>query len=334
MGDVNFFFILVNKEIEWDIYAESMNGGIYVNPEGWKYDNTYYYPKMKTLPDNAYFVEGSAHRVNFPDGLGTVIWGTEEYNNNIAGGDYIRLYADVEVYNDNTVTFGDRYATFMAGQGNMGFILKTNISLLDDVRRAYRRLTFAKVHETQPLYTTDNYLNKCGHGAATFYGGIKPLVRNMITSSGNYADLYLRFDSDVSGCIVYRIKDANGNILRTVDVYTGWGEVINSHHNMYEEVILENIVSARNQVVGFSLRMKMKAGSNSANYVIYESTGTKTINGSSYEDTTFEEYPILGGLEANNKYWDIEVLLPRDVLADMSPYGGEVMITYDVNKTV
>lgn len=334
MGDVNFFFILVNKNIEWSLYAESIINGVFVNPDGWTSGNTYYYPIMKTLPDIAYFVEGSAYRASFPDGLGTVIWGTEEYNNNIAGGDYIKLYADVEVYKSTSVDFWKNiYATFNSAQGNMGFTLKTKLSLLDDVRRAYRRLTFAKAHEAQTLYTTNNYLNKCGDGAAVFYSGLKPLVRNMVTSSGNYADLYLRFDSDVSGCIVYRIKDANGNVLRTVDIYTGWGEMVNSYHNMYEEIILENIVSVRNQVIGFALRMKMKAGSDNAYYVVYSSTGTKTIGGASYEDTTFEEYPVLGALESNSKYWDIEVLLPDDVVTDVSPYGGDVMITYDVNKT-
>lgn len=333
MGDVNFFFVLVNKSIAWDIYSEGKIGDTYINAEGWIDYDTYYYPYMSTLPDNAYFVEGSAYRASFPDGVGTVIWSTPLYYDFIYSGEYVKLYADIEVYKSTTVRFEDTFATFNSAQGNMGFTLKTEFSLSDDVRRAYRRLTFAIVETPQTEYLTDNYLNKCGDGMAAFYSGLKPLVRNMVTSSGNYADLYLRFDSETSGCIVYRIKDANGNVVRTVDVRTDWGKIVDSFHTLYEEIILENIVSPRNQIVGFALRLKMKAGSNSAYYAVYTSTGTNSMTGSS-EDTTFEEYPILGALESANKYWDIEVLLPDDLVPSVSPYGGKVTITYDVNKTV
>lgn len=336
MGDVNFFLVLADKSIVWDIYSESKNGDIYVNPEGWIDDGTYYYPKiqLEDLPTNAYFVEGSAYRANFPDGLGTVIWGTEKYYDYIYSGESIKLYADIEVFKATTVTFGNPYATFKNAVGEQrGFTIKTHFSLMDVVRRAYRRLSFAKAHETQTSYLTDNYINKCGEGTAVFYEGLKPLVRNMLTSAGNYADLYLKFYGDELGCIVYRIKDANGNVLREVDVYTGWGEYVDSYPKLYEEIILENIVSARNQVVGFALRVKMKAGSSDAYYVVYTSTGTNSTTGSS-EDTTFAEYPILGALESNNKYWDVEVLLPDDLVPSASRYGGDVIITYDVNKTV
>ena len=334
MGDVNFFFVLVNKEIEWDIYAESMNGGICVNPDGWKNDNTYYYPKMKTLPDIAYFVEGSAYRASFPDGKGTMIWSTELWYNYIYSGEYVKVYANAEVYDyqGNTVKFENVYTTFRdwAG-GNRGFTLHTDKELLNDVRRAYRRLTFSCTTQT-PLqsYVTNEYLNRCASDTAALIGGLKPLICDAQTSvAQTTADIYLKYDANTQrGCIVIRYKE-NGAVVMTKELYTGFGEQFGYGVMVYKSITLENIVDVRNQTIGF--RIIITAVDN--HVITYSSLNEN--DGILYRGI----YPMPFGMVWDSEggkaeYTDIKVLLPDDLVGQVNYYGGDVLITYDVEQSV
>ena len=144
-------------------------------------------------------------------------------------------------------------------------------------------------------------------------------------------DIYLKYDESTSlGCIVIRYKE-NGNVVYTRELYTGWGESGGYGTKTYQSIVLENIVSPRNNPIGFRIIARM-----------YDGGSGKVFTYSSLDENSAivyrDAYPVPFSRESvdNNttKYSDINVLLPADLTSQGHYYGGRVNIIYDVEQSV
>lgn len=339
LNDMVLFLAVTGTPLRYKLSAESENDGIYVNPDGFKKDNVFYYPIVYNYDEitELCVVENSFFEVKMNGGVGNVLWsqstnGTDSDGNSKAfsklehsgtfnpdNGDYLDLNDD------------DRYKP--AGQvyiQNNGFDVKITELGYTESRSALRK--FSITGEREDSVTNMSYLNMFDDNQTKGTVVYKPLLSGLSVNDqwGVYrsAAIYIKFvygDNKEAGDkeLVIRYIFADGTYDEHVLFSGKWSDNIDGKTYMYHSVTMANVVGTFNNVVGFRLTLSRTSGSTLNTGQIKE-----TVIDSWYSDEDGHYFPILPKVRANNEnpdeivdYGDLHFRLPDDIVTRVARQG-------------
>lgn len=348
LDNMMLFFVVTDEKPTYDLFYESYQNGVGVNPDGWKANNAVFFPKMTNAGSisKRVMVDNSAIKVNMNAGVGNVLRRNDnsgekkstDASSNLTTVDriYSELVYTTEVDGDSLNARAD-YIEF--GYLNNGFDIKITKLGYSESRAAFRKLSI-KVHANA---VSGTYLNDYGNSLSSGQKLYKPLVGDLPMKGGTYksVSIYIEFaysteyEGNISKKLIARFVSYNNDAVSYKVLAEGEvSDFVNNQNLYYHSITFANVVSVSNQIVGFEMKL---------NYSAYNSESiAKTITISEWlTDADGHHYPYFPLLETKAvgtdgdyeivNYGDVHFKLPEGVANTVgNDRTGKLSISYEV----
>lgn len=329
LNDMVLFLVVTDRPLHYDLNYESIDGGIGINPDGYKNGNTYYFPIVDNAQDitELCVVENSFKEVKMSGGIGNVLWGNRAKNGGYYGigvpstnGGVVnyKRYSQMRGYNPSSDVYFELDST------NSSFTVKITDLGYSESKSALRK--FSITGQTYDAATSSSYLNYFADNQTKGTVVYKPLLKDLSVNDrwGMYieASIYIKLvygdnlqSSDKSLVIRYTLFD--GTTSEHILFSGKWNDYDDeeSANYLYHSITMCNVVDVFNNVVGFKLVLKRTSG-------LTLNTGKikETVIDTWYSDNDVHHYPIFPKVrvdaenpEVIKNYGDLYFGLPDDL---------------------
>lgn len=298
-GSFNFIVALTDRQPTYGVYSTTNV------QDGWMTPNrVWFYPKLTNTLD-CVIVDGGVKRMAVNDVANTTIFLTDGV---------AKPYASI-IDVDGTELTAKEYINMASGASSV------TIKLKEEINSYKRRLSF-KGSMYGGRTEVQDYLNYC-YQSGTFYGGCKPLVKNlpMTNGMGNayYASFYVRFNSVTDVKLCMDVTNVDGTLLTTKELST-----FDTVDRVLKIVSFVNEVNVRGKVSGMHIEIS---------YGYYASTYEREFTEKvletvdlSYTENGTTYYPYL-------PVSDLVVGLPNTKQSSASGLGGRLEVDLGIYYT-
>lgn len=324
LNDMVLFIAVTNTPIRYDLKADKVQNGIYVNPDGFKKDNVYYYPIAKNYADinELCVVENSFFEVKMNGGIGNVLW--SQSTNGMDSEGNAKSYSKLIYEGYESPDKGE----YMELNNNIErFDVKITKLGYEDSKSALRKFSISNRRGSSSGQYLYEYEVPDGDTPSR-----KALLCNLPMLGGTYksASFYIEFEGNSVVNLKKKLIVRFESLLTTDVVYKVLSEDYAADSINYHSITFANVVDVYNNISGFEVKLNYSEAANNVSIV-----KTKTFTEWMVDNNNNHHFPFLPKLSmtANNEeidnYGDIHFGLPEGISTSRTA-NGTFLASYEV----